>query len=99
MMKFDKVVQDIKTYWLAAHKTVKDFKVEYNRFFPDEKKSLVLITWKETNPERLGEQFHDLIEGGKKFGLFMYANCGDAWFNEEHQIYNCIVELTYKEEF
>ena len=99
MMKFDKVVQDIKSYWLAAHKTVKEFKVEYERYYPEDKKSVIEVRWKEANPERLGEQFHSLIEGGKKFGLFMYDKYGSAWFEEEINIYNCGVELTYKEEF
>jgi hypothetical protein len=37
MMKFDKVVQDIKTYWLAAHKTAKEVKFEYARYYPASK--------------------------------------------------------------
>lgn len=103
MMKFDTVVQDIKSYWLAAHKTVKEVKFEYARYYPAEKTSAIEVLWLEHNPERIAEQIHDLIEGGKKFGL----QWGDKEYimvfppSEEFSetMYSCSAMLLYKEEF
>jgi hypothetical protein len=103
MMKFDKVVQDIKTYWLAAHKTAKEVKFEYARYYPASKTSTIKVLWLEHNPERIAEQIHDLIEGGKKFGLqwvdkeFVTVFPPSEDFSET--MYSCSVMLNYKEEF
>jgi hypothetical protein len=57
----------------------------------------------EHNPERIAEQIHDLIEGGKKFGLqwvdkeFVTVFPPSEDFSET--MYSCSVMLNYKEEF
>lgn len=103
MMKFDKVVQDIKSYWLAVHRTVKEPKFDYARYYPAEKTSTIEVSWLESNPERIGEQIYSLIEGGKKFGLqwcdreYVPVFPPSEDFNET--MYFCSVRLNYKEEF
>lgn len=103
MMKYDEVVNNIKSYWLAIHKTVKNPEFVYVMYKPTVKMSYIRVSWVEEEPNRIAEQIHSLVEGGKKYGLYVDDEengvCVDCVNDGRRKRYKIDVILQYVEEF